>query len=228
MRHRQLRRGSWTVQELERLRQLFPRHGVRTTAELLRRSQDSVRRKALDLLQTPTQRGPWTADDDLRLRLSWGALDPRLLGQVLGRPLREVVARAARLRGQLRSGPWTQHELGMLKNLYGTRTDEDLELALLRPRGEIAATAAQLCLAKDKRFARRNHKAGHSPMPRWTDPEVERLRAVYPDHDNLAVARLLGRTVASVANKASQLGLRKSRDLLARIGRTNIAQRRRD
>jgi hypothetical protein len=62
-------------------------------------------------------------------------------------------------------------------------------------------------------------------MPRWTPPEVERLRAIYPDRDNLAVAQALGRTVTSVANKANQLGLRKSPLLLADIGRANVSLR---
>ena len=62
-------------------------------------------------------------------------------------------------------------------------------------------------------------------MPRWTDDEIVRLREIYADRDNLAVARMLGRTVTSVANKANQLGLKKSRRLLADIGRTNVAVR---
>ena len=41
----------------------------------------------------------------------------------------------------------------------------------------------------------------------------------------LEIARELGRSVASIANKANQLGLRKSPALLARIGRANVAIR---
>jgi hypothetical protein len=112
----------------------------------------------------------------------------------------------------------------------------------MRSHSEIAMAAHRMCLAKDKRFqsacdnaaadnAPRVGKSGkpkpvvRSRMPRWTSTEVERLRQIYPDHDNLAVARELGRSVTSVANKAFQLGLHKSAALLTSIGRSNIAHR---
>jgi hypothetical protein len=219
------RRGSWSVQELARLRDLFLRHGVRGTAELLHRSEDSVRRKAVELLGKPPTREQWTAGEDRELRRSWGAVDPRLLGQILGRPLPEVLRRATRLRDQFNQGVWTRAEIAMLKDLYGTRTDADLEVSLLRPRHEIAAVARRLCLAKDKRFQKRCSGDCSSHMPRWTCGEVERLRELYSEHDNLEVAQALGRSVASVANKASQLGLKKGPSVLARIGRNNVAAR---
>jgi hypothetical protein len=222
---RPLRRGSWSVQELQRLRQLFPKHGVRPTAELMRRSPDSVQRKVAMLFATAARQGPWTPGEDLQLRLSWGALDPRQIGQILGRQLKDVVRRAAELRGRLHSSPWTRAELALLKELYGTRSDEDLELSLLRPREDVAATALRLCLAKDKRFRKRARPAAPVRMPRWTETEMARLREIYPDRDNLEVARMLGRTVTSVANKASQIGLRKSPLLLARLGRANVGVR---
>lgn len=226
-----LRRGNWSVQELERLRQLLPRRGVTDTASLLRRSEDSVFRKALQILRVPPRRGAWTASDDERLRESWGAVDPRLLGPMLGRPIAEVRKRAGDLRSRLHSGSWSRDDEQRLKDLYGTRSDVDLEIALLRPVAELTAKARELCLAKDKRFraSSARHEDGRigprSEMPRWTHDEVERLRALYADRDNLAVARALGRTVASVANKANQLGLKKCPQLLASIGRTNVASR---
>ncbi|MBP8298895.1 MAG: hypothetical protein KA020_00910 [Planctomycetes bacterium] len=235
MSERPLRRGNWSVQELERLRQLLPRRGVADTALLLRRSEDSVHRKAMDILRVPARRGAWTGSDDDRLRDSWGAVEPRLLGPMLGRPVAEVSRRAEQLRSQLRSGPWTRVELQRLKEFYGTRRDQDLEVVMMRPRAEILAMAVRSCLAKDKRFAANaqaptaqvESKGGSNkvPMPRWTQTEIEQLRALYPDLANLTVARRLGRTVTSVANKANQLGLKKSPHLLADIGRTNVGMR---
>lgn len=222
------RRGNWSVQELERLRNLLPRRGVADTALLLRRSIESVRRKALHLFRAPARAAPWSADDDLVLRRSWGAVEPRLLAVILARPLHQVLRRAADLRATPRTGAWRRDELRLLKECYGTRTDEDLEVCLRRPRAEIALAARRLCLSKDKRFTKVRLRATDgrgSAMPRWTPPEVRRLRAIYPERDNLEIARLLGRSVASVANKANQLGLRKSPGLLARIGRANVAVR---
>ena len=155
---------------------------------------------------------------------------------MVGRPTGEVRRRAEELRRGLRSGPWTRKEQRALKKLYGTRRDEDLEVCLLRARAEIRIVAEKLCLAKDKRFQARAQLApevGASgsrrrSMPRWNADEVQRLRQLYPDHDNLSVARSLGRTVTSVANKAHQLGIKKSAEMLADIGRANISLRYRD
>lgn len=230
MSQRPLRRGNWSVQELERLRLLLPHRGVEQTAALLRRSTDSVQRKALDLLRVPQRKGAWTQSDDLQLRQAWGALEPRLLAPMLGRPTGDVRRRADELRRSLRQGPWSREERRMLKKLYGTRHDEDLEVCLLRDRADIRSVARELCLAKDKRFRAavqqpKQMGQARSRMPRWTSEEVLRLRELYPDHDNLTVARELGRTVTSVANKAYQLGIKKSAELLADIGRSNISHR---
>jgi hypothetical protein len=227
------RRGNWSVQELERLRQLLPRRGVETMAILLRRSADSVRRKAADLLRVTARRGAWSAGDDDLLRDAWGAVDTALLAIMLGRSSVEVRRRAGELRTRPRAGAWSSAELRRLKELYGTRSDRDLEVCLQRAGADIAAKAAAMCLAKDKRFAAGAAAAAtpSSPppaaarMPRWTAAEEQRLRDVYADRDNLAVARLLGRSVTSVANKANQLGLRKCPQLLASIGRANVALR---
>lgn len=229
---RPLRRGNWSVQELERLRQLLPARGVAATARLLRRSAESVERKAAELLRVPPRRGDWTASDDQLLQDAWGAVDARLLATMLGRPPQDVRKRAAELRERPATGPWTQPERLKLKRLYGTRADEDLEVCLRRTAADVRAMAGSMCLAKDKRFAAA--AAAGAPiaaagrptrMPRWSATEVERLAAIYPDRDNLAVAQALGRTVTSVANKANQLGLRKSPLLLADIGRSNVSLR---
>ncbi|MBL8749361.1 MAG: hypothetical protein JNK78_09375 [Planctomycetes bacterium] len=233
---RPLRRGNWSVQEMERLRQLMPRRGVADTALLLRRTESSVFKKAMQLLRVPPRRGAWTASDDGRLRECWGAVDPRLLAPMLGRPLVEVRKRVQELRARPRQGPWTREEVHALRDFYGTRSDDDLEVALARSRADVAAMAQSLCLAKDKRFAAQSARqvvaagegARRQEMPRWTPAQVERLQALYPDRDNLTVARELGRSVASVANKANQLGLRKCPQLLALIGRANVALRYRE
>lgn len=251
MSQQRLRRGNWSVQELERLRLLLPNRGVEQTAMLLRRSPDSVLRKALDLLRVAPRKGAWTSSDDWQLRQAWGAVELRLLAPMLGRPASEVRRRANELRERRSQGEWSRSELQLLKKLYGTRSDADLEVSLMRSRGEITAAAKRLCLAKDKRFqaaqaekarvrssselSRREGApvtpaAGAGPrkrssMPRWTTAEVELLRELYPDEDNLTVARALGRSVTSVANKAYQLGIHKTAELLTTIGRSNIALR---
>jgi hypothetical protein len=114
----------------------------------------------------------------------------------------------------------------LLKQLYGSRSDQDLEVCLSRSAPQIARAAKLLCLCKDKRFAAAMPGAGiRLPMPRWSREEERRLAAVYPHRDNLDIARELRRSVASVANKASQLGLKKSERVLREMGRKNVAVR---
>lgn len=223
MTRRPLRRGRWSFEELQRLRALLPRRGVEGTAALLRRTADAVRRRALQLLRVPPRRGEWSEADEAVLMDAFGAVELRLLAVMLGRPAVEVTKKAARLRTQLRSGPWSQLDSQRLKHLYGTRSTQDLEVCFRRRATEIEAEAARLCLRKDKRFVRSQRKVSRaSRAPRWTDPEIARLRALYPEKDNLQIARELGRSVVSVANKAWQLGLEKGPAVLGRIGRANV------
>ena len=219
------KRGNWSAQELERLKLLYPRRGEAHVAELLRRSAESVRRRAQGLFRRGLRRGAWTEAEDARLRQGYGVLDLRALALVLARSERDVRERVVWLRGTRRRGPWTGDEEALLKQLYGSRSDQDLEVCLSRSTAQIAKAAARLCLSKDKRFLARARGAERQAMPRWSPAEVQRLAAVYSDRDNLEVARVLGRSVASVANKASQLGLRKDESLLSQSGRRNVQSR---
>jgi hypothetical protein len=219
------RRGNWSTQELEKLRSLYPRSGEHQVARLLGRSVESVRRKAEELFCRPNKRDPWTREEDDALRKAYGLLNPAALGLVLGRSQRDVNQRIRRLRTQLRTGPWTNREQLLLKRVYGTRSDHNLVACLSRPRAEILRMASRLCLSKDKRFLAAGRSQAPQSMPRWSPGEVSRLRLLYPHMDNLQIARLLGRSVASIANKANQLRLSKAASLRKRIGRRNVTVR---
>jgi hypothetical protein len=62
-------------------------------------------------------------------------------------------------------------------------------------------------------------------MPRWRPGEIRLLRDLYPTTLNLVLAQRLRRSVASVANKANQLGLKKAPAVLQEMGRRNVAAR---
>lgn len=220
-----LKRGNWSTHELERLRVLYPRAREESVARLLRRSVPSVQRKAQELFSMPAPAREWTAGDDLRLREGYGVLDLEALSLVLGRSTVDVAGRIAHTRSNLHTEwRWSRVEIAMLKRLYGSRRDEDLVVCLSRPIGQIRARAASLCLSKDKAFLA---KAGtvRQTMPRWGEPDVRLLRELYPSISNLELARRLNRSVASVANKANQLGLRKAPDVLEEMGRRNVSAR---
>jgi hypothetical protein len=105
--------------------------------------------------------------------------------------------------------------------------DRPAELVIAAPVAEAPSAAPSVAPAAASPAVGAGRVA--RPMPRWTAAQVDRLRELYPEHDNLAVAKALGRTVTGVANKANQLGLKKSSALLATIGRQNVGLRyRRD
>lgn len=228
-----LKRGNWSTHDLERLRTLYPRTRIESVARLLRRSAGSVQRKAQELFGTDAapalrRERPWTSGDDLKLREGFGALEFRALCLVLGRPAADVAARIATMRTHLRTDlRWTRLELALLKRLYGSRSNEDLVVCLSRPIEQIDAKASELRLSKDKGFLAQQDGpvVVRQRMPRWRPEEVDLLRRLYPTTENLDLARRLRRSVASVANKANQLGLKKGEQALREMGQRNIAAR---
>ena len=129
------------------------------------------------------------------------------------------------MRSQLQTGLWTSRERRILKKVYGTRSDHNLVACLSRRKEEIQRMAGRLCLSKDKRFLAGSKSHVSGTMPRWSPADVQRLTLLYPHMDNLEIARLMGRSMASVANKANQLQLTKDPALRVRIGRRNVAAR---
>lgn len=171
----------------------------------------------------PRRRQPWHDTDDQVLRRGLGVVPDADLALALRRTIKDLRARAAHLRGQRVSRPWTRADEAHLRRVYGTRTLSVLEVCLNRTGEEIEAAAARLCLRKDRRFVARAR--GRSSVPRWTADDVARLRALYPTQDNLAIAAAMRRSVQSVANKASMLGLKKRKRWLRQVGRLSAVRR---
>ena len=120
---------------------------------------------------------------------------------------------------------WTRDELHELKRLYGSHTDKELARRFGRSETSIKRMAGRLALAKDKAFLRRIDPERSTRMPRWTEPELERLVELYPHTPNLEIARNLQRSVKSIVSKAHHLQLRKCEDRLREMGRENVALR---
>ncbi len=218
------RRGQWSLAEQERLKRLYGFRSDQQIARELGRSVDSVRRMARKIFQGERRVGPWSAAEVQALKDYLGVASGEKIALILRRTPEEVSWKIRDLKEERRSGPWSTEDLQRLKRLYGTRSNEDLSVILGRPVTDIEAMAAELCLAKDKSFLRR-HGEVPARMPRWSRNEVALLRRLYPTHSNLEIARQLNRTVKSVVSKAHDLGLRKSRQRLQRMGRENVRVR---
>lgn len=205
------------------MRSHFALRDLAVLARRLHRSPASVRAQARRLFSRRRKDEPWSEADDARLRASFGVAPEADVALGLGRSVSAVRARARELRSAVVARDWTGADDELLRKVYGSRDGAALELCLGQPLASIEAAAARLCLRKDRRFLAK--RAQPSRMPRWTDAGIAELRRLYPLHDNLELARRLGRSVVSVANKANQLGLRKRRQWLAQAGRRHVQRR---
>lgn len=219
------RRGRWSQGELARLRELYGLRDERSIARDLNRPVSSVRKMAEAVFQAAPHSGPWTAGEVKDLKRYLGGTSNEVIARILGRTADEVQDQIVELRRSQASGRWTQDEIVEFKRLYGTRTDEDLALIFGRPIDSVKRLGARYCLAKDKAFVRRMTGSAATRMPRWTEPEIVRLREIYPVESNLDIAQMLGRSVKSVVSKAHNLGLRKEADRLREMGRENVGMR---
>lgn len=217
------RAGAWSAPELDFLRRAFGQRPLADIARRLRRSQASVLARAKTMFAGRRKKRPWAAADDERLRVGYGVVPDAELALALQRTLVDLRQRVRTLRNRCRPRRWTASDRALLKRVYGSRSAAALEVRLGRPSPDIEALAQRLCLRKDRRFAARARQT--TRVPRWTAQDVVRLRELYATQDTLEVARLIGRSVKSVANKANQLGLKKRKRWLRQVGRASAARR---
>ena len=177
--------------------------------------------------RTTPRRGRWSQQEIARLRELYGLRDDAAIARELNRPVASVRKMAREVfRGKRRTGPWTADEVESLKLYLGATSEEVIAQVLGRSVGAVRSQAERLSMSKDKAFLRKLNQGKSSVrMPRWTDEELATLERMYPDHPNLEIARLLGRSVKSVVSKAHNLGLKKSPKRLRNMGRENVSLR---
>ncbi|MBK7874162.1 MAG: hypothetical protein IPJ77_00140 [Planctomycetes bacterium] len=219
------RRGRWSQAEIARLRELYGLRDEKSIARELNRPVASVRKMALSVFDQAQHTGPWNAKEVQALKKYLGATTTEVIARILGRSVDEVQQQITELRRIQSAGRWTQEEIAEFKRLYGTRTDDDLALVFGRTLEAVKRLGARYCLAKDKAFVRKLTGSAATRMPRWTKPEIEQLREMYPTVSNLDIAQKLNRSVKSVVSKAHNLGLKKDADRLREMGRENVAMR---
>jgi hypothetical protein len=219
------RRGRWSLSEIARLRELYGLRDERSIARELSRPVASVRRMAEQIFAAAPRTGPWTANELADLKKYLGGTTNDVIARILGRAEDEVGAQIAELRRNQQAGRWTQEEIAEFKRLYGTRTDDDLAIIFGRTIEAVKRLGARYCLAKDKAFVRKLTGSSATRMPRWSAPEIEQLKEIYPTVANLDIAARLNRSVKSVVSKAHNLGLKKEADRLREMGRENVSMR---
>lgn len=187
---------------------------------------EEIRAKAEEILCREAVSGPWSPEDLETLRRYLGGVETNLLARMLGRSVEDLETKLVELATTLEDRPLSGPELILFKRQFGTRSDEDLAIIYGRTLERVQAEAARLCLSKDKAYMRRKTSGSErTRMPRWTEPELQTLRQLYPGESNLQIAQQLGRSVKSVVSKAHNLGLKKDKARLEEMGRQNVRLR---
>ena len=216
----------WSESELDALRASFGQKEQSFLARELGRPVEEIRAKAEEILCREAVSGPWSPEDVETLRRYLGGVETSLLARMLGRTAEDLETKLVELATTLEDRPLSGPELILFKRQFGTRSDEDLAIIYGRTLERVRAEAARLCLSKDKAYMRRKTSGNErTRMPRWTEPELQILRQLYPAESNLQIAQQLGRSVKSVVSKAHNLGLKKDKARLEEMGRQNVRLR---
>lgn len=145
---------------------------------------------------------PWTSSDIEQLREAYRqGTNRNEIARLLGRTRNSVEYKAARLKiersNPRQTRPWTTAEHAILNDMHLSSTAD--EIASILGRSIISVESKRLELNYRKRSARLT----------WSQAEDEFLTSLYATHDNVAIARIIGRTPKAVHQRISVLGLAK-------------------
>jgi hypothetical protein len=168
--------------------------------------------------------GAWTEAENTALAAALGRADLVDIALYLGRSEDAVRERVAFLAARARSAqPLDRVETADLRVRYGRMTEEEVRAAFGRTLAVIEPVVRHYHLRKDKRWAARLGEK--TTMPRWTDAEIVTLKKLYPTRNAVEVAAIMKRSLKSVMSKANRLGLTKTEERLAAMGRENVRHR---
>jgi hypothetical protein len=226
-----LRQGyTWSDKELADLREMYPRRTSHALELHFGRSWVSIQHKAKELgLRKPTNRTrkdrPWSDVEIQLLRDLYS--DPDILleeiaAQLIGRSLSAVQTKA-RILGLRRMNPWTEEEIALLRQFWPERTPAELAGMLKHSWRAIKHKARSLGLRRrplvatdsgdqEEATAARERKPKRRVLRPWSEEEVRYLKHMYPrtcSPEEIAKG-LEGRSVASIAGKAWELGLTRN------------------
>ncbi len=114
-------RRSWTNKEVEQLIKVYGKMPNREIAEMMNRTTNSIRRKAIRL--GITDKAPvskkWTEEETKTLIRLWDTMEVEGIAEKLGRSVNSVNHKASRLGISSPRAPWTEDEIDYLSNSWG-------------------------------------------------------------------------------------------------------------
>ena len=218
--------GQWAQPDIGSLTRMYGSVKLTEIARKIGRPLASVNKMVAKLFPESTEKSntPWGALDVARLKKLYGSVGTvDQWARIFKRPVSEIERKIKSFETEVKERPWTRESLATIKKFYGSRTNIDLELILGMPAKQIEEKAAELSMAKDKKFSSSTiGTSAGTRMPRWTAEDVETLKRMHGTASNGEIAQHLGRTTKSITSKANALGLYKTAEHLRQMGRDNV------
>lgn len=194
----------WTEDEISYLRSHYGKVRVADLAEELGRSTDAVELKA-GRLGISRRNKRLNAKEQQEVIAELGKTPYTVLARRFGVDAHTVrrIAERNGYRDRPTSRPWTEEDDSELRSIYGTMKRSDVAAQLNRTMVAVACRAKEMGLTQPRERV--------LPLRKWTADEDGALRELHGQHTQAELARQLNRTVAAVAGRMAQLGLRGKR-----------------
>jgi len=155
-------------------------------------------------------RGHWSRSEVELLKKRFPTASTCELAEMLGRPLTAVRQKAYEMGLKTRTylnRCWSEEEIKSLKRLFPDNKTREVAEKLNHSAGAVSRLASRLGLKKSKRYLR---SIGQVSEPRkWSQKEVKLLKKLNHSQSRQEIAEKLGRSLATVSQKALRLGLKK-------------------
>jgi DNA-binding CsgD family transcriptional regulator len=155
-------------------------------------------------------RGHWSESEVKLLRKRFPTAKTFELAKTLGRPLTAVRQKAYEMGLKTRTylnRCWSEEEIQLLKRLFPDNKTRVVAEELNHSAGAVSRLASRLGLKKSKGYLK---LIGQVSEPRkWSQKEVKLLKKLNHNQSRQEIAEKLGRSPATVSQKALRLGLKK-------------------
>jgi hypothetical protein len=127
----------WSADKIKLLKKLYHNQPAQSVADILGRSTNTVRMKAISLGIQSKMRKLWTKKEDAMLRKLYRSSTQAEMVKKIGRSYASIQARKIKLGLRTEQNRWSQQELNLLRKLYPTHTAQEVAERLGRPAASV-------------------------------------------------------------------------------------------
>ena len=187
---------AWSEDEVNLLKNLFPRGRAREIARQIGRPLTAVRQKVYNMGIKPDKSRLWSANEMELLKTLYQDENVHSIADKLGRSEKAVghKARSIGLKKE-KAPPWSRQEIRLLKKMYPYNSARDTANKLGRTVLAVQQKAYKVGLRKSIRV--------------WSKRELDLLKKQYPSGTAQEIADQLGRPIQATRKRIVILGLKK-------------------